>query len=126
MLDMPCAACTRPLGDHTLRQYHACDPALDLPFEVTPDRAADSLRAQLGFDEGTIVADHCIAKAATLDLGGIRTPVVIHEFAVGRPMFAPTPVVTVAFLGAPGGGMAKYGRLIDTASRAAVSAAGGR
>ncbi len=128
LLDMPCVVCERPLGDHTMREWRTCDPATsDLPFEALPDDARmvnAAIGAQLGFEHGTIVADHVVAKAANIDVHGIRVPLIIHEFASGSPVGPPVPLVTVAYIAAPGtDGLGKYAALIGEAAHHASRSA---
>lgn len=120
-LSIRCERCGRTWG---------VTPALDLPFEDVPEDlrplASEELRERLGFAEGTIVADHVVVKAATFDAGAMRLPLLIHEFAIGRPMFAPERVATVAFLGDSPRTVSGYADLVGKAARRAIDVAGGR
>jgi hypothetical protein len=132
-LNEPCGACTRPVGDHTVRERLACSGHLttDLPYEdVAPDLAAaatENIRASFGSDGDVIVADHIVARALTFDghAGPVRLvyPGVLHEFAVGVPGQPPAVVAKVLFMGSEESVRA-YGRLLRDTSNGAVNAAG--
>lgn len=131
-LDGPCGTCSRPAGDHTLREWATCigEVTTDLPYEPTaPDAAelaAANIREQFQLDEDLLVADHVVARAITLDgaTGSVRLtfPGVLHEFQMGIAGSPPATVVKVLYLGDVAA-MRGYGRLLrDTANGAANAA----
>lgn len=132
-LDAPCPVCGRVSGDHTLREWGAClgTTVEDLPFaEVPADMARiinARIREQFGLDDDLLVADTVVVKSLVLDgsVGTmkVRTPALLHEFAIGRPGGPPAPVVRVLFVGPPDG-MRSYGRLVRDSANGAVNAIG--
>lgn len=130
-LDTDCGTCGRRAGDHTLDEWAKCMGTVttDLPYEDNPHEvrfAGDQLREQLGLEQGTIVADHVVVKAAYYEgLNGVATvrmPMLIHEFAMGRPGAPPAPVGKAVFL-ADSEGMRKYGQLVRDSANGAINAA---
>jgi hypothetical protein len=125
-LDGPCANCGRVSGDHTLWEWEAClgSASVDLPYEPVPGDIADLVRQRFHLAPNTLIADHVVVKAATLEGGpwpvAIHTPALIHEYGIGRPNMAPLPVATVTFL-STSNGMRAYGRLVRDGANGAAN-----
>lgn len=130
-LDDACAVCTRPAGDHTLREWATClgTTMENLPFAEVPSDMAkavnERLRQQFQLDADMLVADSVVVKAIVLDgrAGAmtVRTPGVLHEFSIGVPGQPPVPVARLLFVGPPEG-MRSYGRLVRDNANGACNA----
>lgn len=131
-LDDLCPACHRIVGDHTLREWSACmkTPAVDLPYQEIPADMAkvvsDRLREQFTLDDDWIIADTVTVKSLVLDGAWgqmkVRTPALLHEFAIGNPNHGPMPVGKVLYV-APPDGLKRYGVLVRDCANGAVNAA---
>ncbi|MCU1488248.1 MAG: hypothetical protein JWN67_4994 [Actinomycetia bacterium] len=131
-LDEPCPTCTRPLGDHTMRQWSACTTELghhDPHHEVSEPEGQALLLAFQG--RQIPMADHVsVVSAASevrpLGMKPLYMPTIIFEFAssAGNPL-VPESVTRVAYLGTAEGVRA-MGRLVRDSSNAAASKAEAR
>lgn len=135
-LDDDCPTCGRTSGDHTLREWATClGESTTLPFEPIPDDAAAAANAALqkrfGLEDGVIMADNVIVRAAALDFhSGIvegNLPALIQDFQVsGGPGGSPVDVAKIVFV-APGvDGMRAYGRLVRDSANGAAKRSEGR
>ncbi len=131
-LDEPCAACRRPAGDHTLREWAAClgTTTVDQPFRHPGAREAEQIgreiKRRFELDDDLVIADHVEVTAATLEgYSGIvktKTPVVVHDFGIGHPG-GHTIVARVAFVSEPEA-MRAYAEMMWKNATAAAERAG--
>lgn len=132
-LDQPCAACQRPRGDHTLREFSTCLGArtFDLPYEdleqdATAAAAGEALRKSFSIPGDVIVADHVVVRALTLDGGSgglrVRLPGLMHEFQIGVQGKPPVLQAKVLFAGGLDS-IRGYGRLVRDSANGAANAA---
>lgn len=119
--------CGRVVGDHTMREWHACleTATADLPYEDAPDYAT-AFRQRFRLDDDVIVADHVIVSAVamnvTVGLTETQLPGVLHEFEVSVAGGTPVRVAKVLFVGPPDG-VRGYARLVRDCANAAVKVA---
>lgn len=134
-MDQPCPRCERVVGDHTLREFRACQVARgeveDRPYrELRPeDRVAaviDGVRQSFGIGGDVLVADHVTCKALVLvgEAGAVtvRSPAVQMEFRVGLPT-GPAVVTKVLYLTPTSEDARRFGKLVRDTSNGAANAA---
>jgi hypothetical protein len=127
-LDSPCGVCARASGDHTLREWAAClgTTTLDLPYQPVAADITSALRERFNLPGDQIIADHVVVRAAVLGghtgVVGVKSPIVLHEFAVGMPDRPAEVVAKVAYIGS-GDAVRAYGRLVQESADGAAAAA---
>lgn len=133
-LDSDCPTCGRRSGDHTLDEWAGCLGAktTDIPYAETPpdsrEAASAALRARLGIPDDTLVADHFICRAVTMDIevgAGVQAaklPGLLMDFETTMTGTV-QPIAKVLYLG-DAETLRKFGRLVRDSANGAANAAG--
>lgn len=131
-MEQPCYVCTRPTGDHTLREWATCaqQPHTHAPYQDAPqDNVAafggERLQEALATGAGPMVADGVVVKAIAIDTPIGRIGAVVHDFTRGVPTpgHPDEPVCSVMYLGGDAEGLRRYGTLVRDCANGAAKAA---
>lgn len=124
-LDEICPIDSRPIGDHTLREWaeHAEHATIDVPYEAAP---AGLPLVDGGPATGAPFADTVDTRAMVGDAshGGLKIllPCLELSFGLGHADRPPDPVTKVTFCGPPAI-MRAFGKLVRDSAYGAANAA---
>lgn len=121
-VDRSCPTCGREIGRHLVSEWVTCAGRnWDLPYEGTPETVTFSLEGR-----DIVIADTITVRALVAgDDGqtmGLRMPVVLMTFGVGRSNATPHEVAEIAFVGTPAG-VRKMGVLVRDGANGAANRA---
>lgn len=122
-----CVACTRVIGDHTMREFEACTASRS--FEIGYGPASDrTLNDRFGIPADVVVADHLVAKATVLEGSAgqleVKAAGLLLEF--GSSASGKVEIVGKVLYIGDVDGVRAAGRLLRDTANGAANAAGGR